>query len=155
LEKTGNHCVQLKEGFVCEEPRIIKHKESDVHERFITPIEYGQYYFIKNTQNIQLGAIRGLEIMNQNTVRITFSDIDSDLDGDLDSDFQKTYTLKKNQSFVGECFNDKILHVWTFTDVFELDGVQFAEFKKRLASIPEDMECNTPQIIMHSIGIST
>ena len=162
LEKAGNTCMQTKEGFVCVEPRIIRHPESDSHLRFITPIDYGEYDFIKNTKNIRSGGVRGVEIIDQDTVRITFSDIDtysySDLDWERhwtpDSDFVYTANVQKGKSFVGACFMNRNLHVWTFTDVFELDGTQYAEFRRSLASIPNGMECNTPQIIKHSIGIS-
>lgn len=154
LEKSGNTCTQTREGFICIEPRIIKHPESDAHERFITPIDYGEYNFIKNTKNIQLGGVRGLEIISHDAVRITFNDIDSDGDMNPDSDFEYAANVQKGKSFVGECFMNRNLHVWTFTDVFELDGIQYAEFSRRLAFIPNGMECNTPQIIKHSIGIS-
>ncbi|WKT57526.1 hypothetical protein QVH35_09170 [Candidatus Nitrosotenuis chungbukensis] len=154
LEKAGNTCMQTKEGFVCVEPRIIRHPESDVHGRFITPIDYGGYFFIKNTENVRLQGIKDLEIIDQDTVRITFSDVDSDGDMNPDSDFEYTANIQKGKSFVGECFMNRNLHVYTFTDVFELDGIQYAEFIKRLAFIPDGMECNTPQIIKHSIGTS-
>lgn len=154
LEKAGNTCTQARDGFVCVEPRIIRHPESDSHLRFITPIDYGEYDFIKNTKNIRSGGVRGVEIIDQDTVRITFSDADSDGDMKPDSDFEYTANVQKGKSFVGMCFMNRNLQVWTFTDVFELDETKYAEFSRRLAFIPNGMECNTPQIIKHSIGIS-
>lgn len=134
LENQNYTCVELEaNGYVCKQ-EIILRDEDHLLYTIVNPPELGEYYRILPDTQQRLGSIIGVSFYADDYVRVSF-------DTEFGTD---SIVVKKGQKFTSYCFEQKNVHVWTFTDIVEVFGKQYIEMHTRLAKIPEGFDCSKP-----------
>ena len=133
LESMNYTCSELEtNSYVCRDEIRPVHEEHIY--TYVIPPELGEYYLIPPDVGQRLDSITKVSFYTDGSIQVIFDD-------KFNAD---SITIEKNQQFTSYCFESKNIHVWTFTDIVEVDGKQYIEMHKRLAKIPEGFDCYNP-----------
>lgn len=145
-EAKGFTCTQMDiDDYMCRAPLRIDPR-SLVQYAYVTPVDYGEFVYYPEKTEMDSGIM--IEILDQDTIKVVFRSYEN---LNIPNDFEFTANISKGQMFVKYC-SDTTLHTLTFTDIIEVDEKTYIEFWARLVNTPDNIRCEYPEIIKHSIS---
>lgn len=156
FKQQGYDCTKTKDvRYVCipliDEKRI---KEKQDYWDQLIPYSYGYLDLLYDQKEVSLGLIKQIQIIDKNTVEVTFSTTGNSqfMNADMtDDNYTKNKILTIGDTFIPRCHNQYI-KVYQLHDIEIREDVSFAIFTYRSGTSDIDT-CEFPQILEHSFGV--